>query len=192
MAGADLSTELRRRAEETAKAIMSAAQADADQIAAEADRAIEKRRAEVLKSREGEYRAKARADVAGERHEAMRATLLAKTRVVDRVLQRAKTLLREAARGNAYGSTLADEVTEAVAFVGVEGATVHCSNDLEPAVRDALRATPGVSIKGMDVGSGFVAVSKDGAVRVDGTLEARLERLAPALAIEIHQRLEEH
>ena len=42
-----------------------------------------------------------------------------------------------------------------------------------------------------DVGTGFVMVGEDGRVQVDGTLETRLHRLAPTLAIEIYGQLEE-
>jgi vacuolar-type H+-ATPase subunit E/Vma4 len=191
MNGADLSAELRRRAEETANAIMNAAQAEADQIAADADRAIEARRSEVLKRREAEYRTEARGRIAGEQHEAMRAILLAKTRVVERVLENARALLPEAVRGEAYRSTIGNEVAEAMAFVGSEDAIVRCSNDVAPAVRDALRSMPTVSVEGLNDGHGFLALGQGGAVQVDGTLEERLQRLGPALAIEIHERLEE-
>jgi hypothetical protein len=36
-----------------------------------------------------------------------------------------------------------------------------------------------------------VTIGKDARVWVDFTLEARIDRLAPVLAIEIHERLEE-
>ena len=72
MNGGDLSTELRRRAEETAEAILEKARADADQISEDADRAIEERRSQVLGSREAEYQAEARTRIAAERQEATR------------------------------------------------------------------------------------------------------------------------
>lgn len=191
MAGADLTTELRRRAAEAADAIMSAARADADRIAADAERAIEERRSAVLKSREEEYRAEARASIAVERHEAMRAVLLAKTRVVDRVLQSAQGLLSEAAGTTAYGSSLAGEIGEAIAFVGSAGTVIRCSAEIQPKVHEALREMPEVSVETFAGGTGFMAIGEGGNVEVDGTLEARLARLAPTLAIEIHERLEE-
>ena len=98
----NLDEALRARARESADAILSAARADAERIAADADRVIEGRRDAVLSSREDEYRAEARAGVASERHEAMRAVLLAKTRVVERVLQRAKALLSQSTSSQAY------------------------------------------------------------------------------------------
>ncbi len=191
MAQADLIAELHRRAGETANAIRQSAREEAERIASDADRAIEERRSSVLRSREDEYRAEARASIAAARHEAMRAVLLAQTRLVERVLDSARGLVPALIRDEAYLSQLPTELKEAIAFVGSENATVRCSDGLEAPVREALRAMPRVSIETMNAGSGFVASGDGGSVRVDATLEARLSRLAPALAIEIHDRLEE-
>lgn len=189
----DLESALRKRAEQTAEAIMRAARADADSIAADADRAIEERRASVLGGREDVYRADARANVAAERHEAMRAVLLAKTRLVERVLQRARALLAEVTRSDAYRAALTEEVDRAMVFVESEDVVVRCPEALVPAIRDALGAKPTVAIQAADdVGSGFVLIGDAGRVRVDSTLETRLERLETTLAIEIHNRLEGH
>jgi vacuolar-type H+-ATPase subunit E/Vma4 len=188
----DLEAALRKRAEQTAEAIMRAARADADRITAGADRAIEERRASVLGGREDVYRADARANVAAERHEAMRAVLLAKTRLVERVLQRARALLAEVTRGDPYRAALADEVDRAMVFVEAEEVVVRCPEALVPALRDALGAKPRVAVEAADdVGSGFVMIGDGGRVRVDSTLETRVERLETTLAIEIHNRLEE-
>ncbi|MGB5704368.1 MAG: V-type ATP synthase subunit E family protein [Polyangiales bacterium] len=192
MPSSDLDAALRQRAEKSAEAIMRAAKADADRIAADADRTIEERRTAVLGGHEQEYRTYARANVAAERHEAMRAVLVAKTRVVERVLQRARALVADAIGSDAYRATLAEEVERALLFVGAEETVVRCPEALAPALRDALRANPSVTVQvEEDAGSGFVMIGKAGRVRVDATLETRLDRLAPTLAIEIHKRLEE-
>jgi len=192
MAPSDLDQALRQRAHQTADAIMHAARADADRIAANAGQAIEERRRAVLSSREDEYRAEARAGIASKRHEAMRAVLLAKTRVVERVLHRARALLPQELGSDAYRAALEDEVEEALAFVGAEEASVRCSEMLAPALRQALAANPHVAVQvADDASSGFVMIGQEGRVRVDSTLETRLDRLSPILAIEIHERLEE-
>lgn len=192
MSPSNLDAALRQRAEETADAIMRAARADADRILADAERTVEERRTEVLGGREHVYRSEARAGIAAERHEAMRAVLLAKTRVVERVLDRARGLLSESAASEAYRAGLEEELTRALDFVGNEKTIVHCLESLAPALRQALRSKPDANVEvADDVGTGFVAIGVDGRVRVDSTLETRLERLAPTLSIEIHDRLEE-
>jgi vacuolar-type H+-ATPase subunit E/Vma4 len=192
MAASDLDTELRHSAGRTAETILGAARADAERIASEADRLIGDRRTKVLKDEEAEYGAEARVAIAAERHAAMRAVLLARTRVVARVLERARVLLPEAAQNEAYVSTLSSELTEALEFVDDEGAVVRCSADLAPAVRKGLRDRPEVKVEPeADLGAGFVVVGAGESVLVDGRLETRIDRLASVLAIEIHTRLEE-
>ncbi|KPK16291.1 MAG: hypothetical protein AMJ62_06210 [Myxococcales bacterium SG8_38] len=189
---ADLRTELRLRAERTAESIMDAARAEADRLASEADRRIEDRRRAVLGKKDRELRTEARAQVAAERHAAMRAVLLAKTKVVDRVLHEARRRLPEAARSRAYASALGKELRDAVAFVGEQGAVVRCSDELRPAVLEAARDLRNMSVEAeQNADSGFKVIGKGGSLVVDGTLETRLDRLGSILAIEIHKRLEE-
>lgn len=192
MAASDLDTELRQNAERTAESILGAARADAERLGAEADRLIGDRRSAVLQDKEAEYGAETRVAIAAERHAAMRDALLARTRVVDRVLERARALLPNAAQNEAYVSTLSNEITEALQFVDSEGAVVRCSENLEGAVREGLRDRPEVRVETEAcVGTGFVVVGGRGSVLVDGRLETRIDRLASVLAIEIHTRLEE-
>jgi vacuolar-type H+-ATPase subunit E/Vma4 len=192
MAASDLDSELRRSAGGTAESILSAARADAEQIASDADRLIGDRRTEILKGKEAEYDGEARVAIAAERHAAMRAVLLAQTSVVDRVLERARGLLPEATQSDTYLSTLRDELTGALEFVEGKGAVVRCSAELAPAVRERLRDRPEVKVEPRaDVGPGFVVVGAGGSVLVDGRLQKRVDRLTSVLAIEIHRRLEE-
>jgi vacuolar-type H+-ATPase subunit E/Vma4 len=165
----DLDTELRRRAETTAASILGAARAEAERLASEAEMLVADRRRAVLRDKEAEYSSEARAAIASERHAAMRVVLLARTLVVDRVLERARALLPEAARRQIYLSGLSDELTKALQFVDSDGAVVRCSIELTSALREMLRARP--------------------EVKVDARLDTRIDRLASALAIEIHAYL---
>ena len=192
MAAPDLDTELRRSAEGTVESILGAARADADRLASEANQLIEDRRKEVRKGQEAACRTEARVAIAAERHSAMRAVLLARTRLVDRVLERARALLSEAAQTEAYGSTLHGELTEALRFVDGDGAVVRCSVGLADSVRDALRGRPEVTVEpSADMGPGFIVVGAGESVLVDGRLDTRIDRLASTLAIAIHAHLEE-
>ena len=192
MAASDLDTELRQNAERTAESIRGEARADAERLGSESDRLIEDWRSQALREKEAEYGAQARVAIAAERHAAMEAVLLARTRVVARVLGRARALLPDAAQKEAYLSTLRSELTEALQFVDGEGTVVRCSTDLERAVREGLRDRPEVKVEAdADVGTGFVVVGAEGSVVVDGRLDTRIDRLASVLAIEIHRRLQE-
>ncbi|MFA9410524.1 MAG: V-type ATP synthase subunit E family protein [Deltaproteobacteria bacterium] len=192
MAKSGLDTELRHSAERTSESILGTARADAKRLGAESERVVEDRRREVLKDKEAEYGAEARIAIAAERHAAMRAVLLARTHLVDRVLERAQALLPDVARNEAYLATLGSELTDALQFVEGEGTVVRCSEGLGPAVRDRMRDRPEVKVEPeADVGTGFVVVGAEGSVVVDGRLETRIDRLASVLAIEIHTRLQE-
>jgi len=192
MTKSGLDTELRQSAERTSESILGTARADAERLVSESERVVEHRRTEVLMGKEAEYGAKARVAIAAERHAAMRDVLLARTRVVERVLERARALLPAAAQSEAYLSTLSSELTDALLFVDAKGAVVRCSDYLAPAVREKLRDRPEVKIEPeADLGTGFIVVGAEGSVLVDGRLETRVDRLRSVLAIEIHARLEE-
>ena len=187
----DLRTELRRRAEETRRAILSAARAEAERLTAEANQVLEERRSAVLRTKEEEYRALARTEIAAARHEAMREMLLGKTRLADRVLTAARARLAEAARSEPYLKRLPAELDEALAFVGNEGATVRSSEELATVVADALEGRSKVTVEALEGGAnGFVVIGANDSVRVDGTLETRLDRQTAALSIAIHKLLE--
>ncbi len=117
MAKSGLDTELRHSAERTSESILGTARADDKRLGAESERVVEDRRREVLKDKEAEYGAEARIAIAAERHAAMRAVLLARTHLVDRVLERAQALLPDVARNEAYLATLGSELTDALQFV---------------------------------------------------------------------------
>jgi vacuolar-type H+-ATPase subunit E/Vma4 len=192
MAASGLDTELRHSAERTSESLLGEARAEAERLATEADRLIGDRRREVLKDKEAEHGAQARVAIAAERHAAMRDLLLARTRVVTRVLERARALLPVAARNDAYLSTLSSELTGALLFVDSKGAVVRCSEELAPAVRERLRDRPEVKVEpDADLGTGFIVLDAGGSVLVDGRLETRIDRFTSVLAIEIHAHLEE-
>jgi len=170
---------------------MRTAKADADRIAAEAEKEIETRERDALRGLERTLRLEARAHIAAARHDAMRAVLFTRQRVVDRVLARAEALLPEVLERDAFNLLLEEQLLSALDFIGERGAVVRCAPRIASMLQTLLANKPGVVlvIDG-DVGSGFVAASGEGSVKVDATLENRLRRLAPSLAIEIQRRLE--
>lgn len=191
MRASDLDSELRRSAERTVASVRAEALQEADRLASKADRAIAERRKEVIENKEAEYLAGGRVAIAAARHAAMRAVLLARTRLVERVLGGARALLTEAAQSQSYLSTLGEDIAAALQFVDDSGAVVRCSPSLESNMRELLRERTNLKIEAdAELGTGFVVIGDGGSVRVDGRLESRLDRLSSALAIEIHSRLE--
>lgn len=192
MSASDLDSELRRAAHETAESILNAARTDSERVTSESERAIEGKRKELMEHKEAEHGASARRAIAAERHAAMRAVLMARTQVVDRVFESVRALLPDSAMDDRYLTDLGAELGEALKFVDGDDAVVRCSPSLEPAVRKALSSRPRVQVeREEDMGTGFIVVGGGGSVLVDGQLETRIDRLAPSLAIEIHVRLQE-
>lgn len=191
MAGSDLDAELRRAANETAESILDAARSDSERVTSQSERAIESRRRELMERKEAEYGADARRAIATERHTAMRAVLKARTKLVDRVLERARDRGPEASADERYLTALSAELAEAWKFVESDDAVVRCSAALEPAIRNALSDRPRVRVQpDQEMGTGFIIEGSGGSVVVDGQLETRIDRLAETLAIEIHARLQ--
>lgn len=192
MGDPDLSAELRRRAESSASAMIREAEAEARRISVEARDSMRKHERDVLRDREDAWRDQVRVRIAGARHEAMKDVLLARTRVVERVLQAAKDLLPGALSLGSYRALLSEDIEQALSFVGSGPATFRCTPALASTIRDELRSKPSVAVEPSDgIGSGFIAADEKHTVSIDCTLETRLARLAPQLAIEIHRRLEE-
>lgn len=190
MSTTGLTEELRKRADEAATEILRAAQDEAERIRSEAERQVGVREREVSGRLERSYRAESRSHLAAARHEAMRLVLRARTRIVSRVLERATELLPEAMQSEAFVSLLSRELAESLGFVGEQDSVFQCPPALESVLRDELSPRSTATVETVDgLGTGFVAIGRGGEVRVDGTLETRLARLAPSLAIEIHQRL---
>ncbi len=191
MDGPDLTTELRNRAEATAAAIRESARLEAKELKMQAERQIENRRFVSLREEEERYRAAARSRIAEERRAAMGSMLLAKTRIVDRVLEKATSLLPSASQTEAYRSTIGRQIAECLHFVTDGGAVVRCAPALVPILEETVRSYESVIVEpDAEIHSGFVVVSTDGSVAVDKRLDARLQRLKTALAIEIHDNLE--
>ncbi|MDH3201500.1 MAG: V-type ATP synthase subunit E family protein [Myxococcales bacterium] len=191
MDGPDLTTELRKNAEATAARILESARLEAEQFRTETERQIQRKRAASLREEEERYRLKARSAIAAERHASMRTVLLARARLVDRVLELATSLLPDACRTETYRSSIAQQLDDSMRFIGDEGAHVLCSLELVPTLREAAKAYASVTVEpDAETQSGFVVVSAGGSVTVDKRLGTQLQRMIPALAIEIHDRVE--
>ena len=191
-----LDSELRRSAERRRSPSWATARADANALAAESERGGRRTgAAEVMEDKEAEYGAEARAlrsPPNGTRPCVPcswrgRSWSIASSR-------RARALLPRLARNEPYLATLASELTEALQFVDSRrrgGALFGRPRDRPCAMALARSAGGQGGSPNADVGTGFIVVGAEGAVVVDGRLETRIDRLASALAIEIHTRLQE-
>ena len=179
---------LQGEAEAEATGELARARAEADAIAAAAADRIGRRRAAVLGSLERERRVEVERRLLESRHQARRMLLETRQALVQSVFEAARTRLPPALDGAAYRATLPHRLEEAMACVGDRPVTLRASPPLaaELARLSGKRARV---VEDPAVGAGFKAVTDDGTLEVDGTLEARLHGMAALLSLEILARL---
>ena len=189
MALDDLLAAVEREAERKIAARLAEAWTDAARVAAGSSEHLARRRAEAEAARRAELRATAVREVEASRRAARRTVLEARERLLERVFRAARERLPEAVRGKAYAAALADEVAEVLSYFGAELVVLRCPPALEPQIRKITSGRSGVTVAA-DPGltTGLTAESADGALAVESTLEGRLGRMRPALAIEVLRR----
>ena len=188
MALDDLLAAVEREAERKIATRLAGAWTDAARVAAGSAEHLARRRAEAEAARRAELRAAATREVEASRRAARRMVLEARERLLDRVFRAALQRLPSAVEGQAYAAALAAEVAEVLSYFGAEPVVLRCPPALETRVRElagrpevTVRADPGLT-------TGLAAESADGALMVESTLQGRLGRLRPALAIEVLRR----
>lgn len=181
---------LERDAEAQAQALVAKARTEAAAISAQAEERLSRRRREVLGAREVERRAAAELALADARRLARREVLDARHRLLDRVFAAARAAIPAAVKSQAYRAALPAHVAEALACIGGDPAVVRCHPALVRDVRRIVAKKDHVSVRrDAGLGVGVKVVTADGVVEVDNTLEGRVARLGPVLALEVLQRL---
>jgi fused signal recognition particle receptor len=187
----ELLAALERDAEAAVQAVRDAAAAEAARIAAESRTQAERRRAEFVAARERELRAAGEVAAAEVGRRTRRAVLEARQGMLDRVFAAARERLAAVATQPAFTERLGDHLAEARAYLGDGPVTVRCPPELTARVRRLARPADGITVVADPAaGTGLRVTSGDGTVEVDNTLDARLARLRPRLALEVLQRLE--
>lgn len=181
---------LERDASAQIEQVLAQARAEADRLTTAATETRERRRRDAQGARERSRLQEVEHAVTLARRSARRSVLEARERLLERVFTAARAELPAAAAGSAYRAALPVALTGALAAVGNEPAVISCpkalARELErlcPANRASVEVDPAA-------GSGFRLVTADGAVEVDDTLEARLDRLRPILARRVLTQLE--
>lgn len=184
MALDDLLAAVEREAERKIAARLAEAWTEAARVSAGSAEHLARRRAAAEAARRAELRAAATREVEESRRAARRTVLEARERLLDRVFRAARERLPSAVQGEVYAASLADEVAEVLSYFGTEPVVLRCPPILESRVRELAGA--GVTVR-PDPGltTGLAAESADGTLAVESTLQGRLGRLRPVLAIEV-------
>jgi vacuolar-type H+-ATPase subunit E/Vma4 len=184
----DLLTRLRRQAEDQATALVDAGRHAAEEIAEQAGAAAAAVRAERRRALEAGLQAEAAVAIEAARSDAALRLLQARRQTIDAILARLERLLPETAADPRYLASAAEEFDRALDVLDGRPAVVSASTAL--AERVLARASASVEIRADPAVAGFRVRSTDGRIEIDATLDARLRRLTPALAIELARAMD--
>ena len=125
--------------------------------------------------------------VGGADLEARNKLLLLVEESVDRVFQKAVEKIRNADRNEDYRGFIGKLLDESASILGSTDFTVYTSGADQAAVQSLLPRFPGSSLapSQLDCMGGIKAVSKDGSMTFDNTIDARLDRMKPLIRKEI-------
>ena len=176
---------LEREAEAEISRVMDGARARAAEIVAAAQQRIALRREQTLAQRTAAARAEHERALAATRAAARAQVLAARAALLDRLFARLRAELPAVAGSAAYRAGLAGQLERLRSFAGERSLTVHCNPALAATLRNVMRTNGRLPIRpDSQIAGGFRLTTADGKLEVDATLEDRLERLRPQLALE--------
>ena len=156
-----------------------------------AERRMRERRDAALGARRVEARITLERALAAARHAARERALEARAALLDRVFAAIRAVLPEAAISAEYQARMANELEQARAFTAERPAVVRCAPGLAEKLRQVARTNGRLKIEpDGGISAGFRVATEDGALEVDATLEGRLRRAQPRIAIEALAGLE--
>jgi vacuolar-type H+-ATPase subunit E/Vma4 len=181
---------LSREAEAEADAIRGAAQADARSLLERCGAELTERRLQQARALEAERQNAIAFALVAARRAARRDELLARERLLNRVLRLAADRFPEAVRNPVFRATLPALVAQALECLADRPGTIRCHPGLMDEISRLLTDRPGVRLLADPAcGTGFRLTSDDGPLVIDATLEDRVERLDRRLRQAILSRL---
>ena len=176
---------LQREAETEISRVMDDARARAAEIIAAAEQRITLRREQTLEQRTATARTEHERALAGTRAAARAQVLAARAALLDRLFARLRAELPAVAGSAAYRAGLGRQLEHVRSFAGERSITVHCNPALAATLRNVMRKNGRLPVRpDPHVAGGFRLTTADGMLEIDATLEDRLERLRPQLALE--------
>ena len=184
MALRELVLALEREALARITAVRAEATVAADQMRAEASTQLARRRSLDLATRTAELQIVAAGAIDVARREAAHRSLTARTEALDAILARARALLATTVPHAIMGAGLQRDLEAALEYLGTSEAVVRCHPAWMPTLRAVLAGHAGVRLEESEtIGPGMIVLAGDGRVEIDATMDSRLTRLWPGLAI---------
>lgn len=176
---------LEREAETEISRVLDDARARAAELVAAAKQRSTALREQTLEQRTATARAEHERALATTRAVARAQVLAARGALLDRLFDRLRAELPAVARSAAYRAGLARELERLRAFAGDRSVTVRCNPALVATLRNVVKSNGRLPIRpDVHITAGFRLSTADGTLEIDATLENRLERLRPQLALE--------
>lgn len=190
MALAELLRSLEDEADARGRALLAEARAAAERLRTDQAAGLARRCAAARDAREAELRSAAARELEAGRRQAARRLLEARADVLERVRRRAEARLADRATDPAGVPRLARDVALALEYLGPAPAIVEAPAALVDALRATVSDTSRVTFGASEDGRGLRIRTADGALSVDASIERRLARAWPRLAIALAGRLE--
>jgi vacuolar-type H+-ATPase subunit E/Vma4 len=180
---------LERDAEARVAQIRAEGEARARACVEAASRRSSQRIDEALAERRAKRRTRLERELAATRKTLRAERLRAQHDFLDRVFARAAALAEGSADDPRYLAALPRHLEEALAYLGARAGELRCAPRLAPRLRELLAAHPQVELAvDAALALGIEARARDGALRVDNTLAARLRRARARLEAELLAR----
>lgn len=176
---------LEREADAEIARVKLEAEARSAALTAAAEQRMTARRDATLGRHETTARTEHERVLATARVAAQAKVLTARAELLDRVFERLRHELPKLTASPAYRSGLRRQIDSLKVFAGDEPVTLQCNPTLAAALRRVVKTNGRLRIHpDRRIAAGFRLITADGALEVDATLDGRLERLRPRLALE--------
>lgn len=186
MAINDLLAALARDARIEARQLLRAGYAERKRELAECREQIEALRKERLDEKRESLQADMRGEVAAQRRRSRLAVASAQERLVTRVLERVRQSFEDESTVARLRAAVAERLFEVLRYAEDTAVEIVCGPSLVDAVQGAMSETSGVDVVAeASVGTGWIVRSSDASLRIDDTLQARMEWLMPQIRMAI-------
>ncbi|HEY9384379.1 MAG TPA: V-type ATP synthase subunit E [Gemmatimonadales bacterium] len=181
---------LAREGDAEAAELISAAQQQAHELLGRADSETERRRAEALDRLQQAERRAVEAETAAAARRYREAQMVERAQLLDRIFAEAERELRSVG-SDAYQPQLPALLRATLRFLEATPAVMLCRPELAAPLERLCAEHAGVTVRAVaDAAPGVLGESADGAVLVDNTLPALLQRCRADLAIAVAAQLE--
>lgn len=175
-----------------ARGVLAEARDDARRIVREAEEHVAEELGSRLQRREMELRRAAERRLAAVEREAREVELKARERYFERVFHAVRQRLAEPESSDLLRAGLAPRVAQLLTYLPDRSIVIHCCAAIVPDLQAAVENLEGVDVvPDTESPTRLTLEAGEGVVRIDDSLERRLEAIAKELRIELSREVSE-